>query len=258
MNSALIIILGSAVLAGIGLYRLWPRLLFSPVYYAKRDAFHLHPERFKPLQVVRDQNVVLEGVVYAPEQPVCTVLYFGGKEQDSVALVGKLGERFPSWRIAAFNYRGYGLSQGTPTERALLEDAVYIADYIKERYGEIVVMGYSLGASVAAFAASRRPVKALVLVAPFYDVLSLARKRVPGLPQWLIRCRFETARYLGGVHAPVSIFASRDDTLVPIAQSRALKAKAENLAMYKEYSGYNHAEILGSEAFAADVLEVCR
>ena len=245
------------LLAAVG-YLAWPRLVFAPVYYAKRDAFHLHPERFKPLQLVRDQNVVLEGVVYAPEEPACTVLYFGGKEQDSVALVGKLSERFPSWRIAAFNYRGYGLSGGTPTERALLEDAVYIADYIKERYGATVVMGYSLGASVAAFTASRRPVKALVLVAPFYDVLSLARKRVPGLPKWLIRCRFETARYLRGVNAPVGIFASRDDTLVPIEQSLALKAKAENLAMYKEYSGYNHAEILGSDAFAADVLEVCR
>ena len=178
--------------------------------------------------------------------------------EPQLELVGKLGERFPNWRIVSFNYRGYGKSGGRPSEKAVLEDAVYITDYIQGRFGELTVMGYSLGACAAAFTASRRSVKALVLIAPFYDVPSLTRKHIPGMPGWLVRYRFETARYLGGVNAPVTIFASCDDTLVPIAQTLALKSKAKNLAMYKEYSGYNHGDILGSEAFAADVSEVCR
>jgi hypothetical protein len=72
-----------------------------------------------------------------------------------------------------------------------------------------------------------------------------------------MRCRFETARFLGGVSAPVSIYASRDDEIVPLEQSLALKEKAPRLAVYKEYSGYNHAEILGGERFIADVSKVC-
>jgi len=60
------------------------------------------------------------------------------------------------------------------------------------------------------------------------------------------------------VKAPVYIFAGTGDTVVPIAHVRRLKEKAVHLALYKEYSGYNHAEILGSKAFAADALEVCR
>jgi pimeloyl-ACP methyl ester carboxylesterase len=257
MISVLIIVAAVLLVIGIVSYLVWPRLVFAPVYYDKRDAFHEHPERFKPLRPVRDGNVVLEGIVYEPETPKCTVLYFGGKEQDSVALVGKLSERFPAWRIVAFNYRGYGRSGGRPTEQKVLDDAVFLADDVKARYGEIVLMGYSLGASVAAFAASRTPVSKLVLVAPFYDIPSLAREKVPGLPRWLVRCRFETARYLGGVTAPVYIFASIADTLVPIKQGRALREKANRLAEYKEYSGYNHAEILGSDAFAADAQEIC-
>lgn len=256
MNTVLVILF-VLLIVWSAFYFAWPRIVFAPVYHAERDAFHAHPERFHPLQVVRDQNVVLEGIVCTPEHPRCTVLYFGGKEQDSVALVGKLGERFPAWRIVAFNYRGYGLSQGTPREKELLEDAVALTDYVKERFGETVVLGYSLGASIAAFAASRTAVSKLVLVAPFYDIVSLARRRVPGLPEWLVRCRFETARYLGGVTAPVCLFASRDDTLVPIEQTLALKAKVKTLEVYKEYSRYNHEEILGSDAFAADALKVC-
>ncbi|WP_345971533.1 alpha/beta fold hydrolase [Sulfurimonas sp. HSL1-6] len=250
-------VLGTILLLWGILFLVWPRLVFAPVYYPNRDAFHLHPERFHGLERVRGGNVVLEGVVYEPESPRCTVFYFGGKEQDSVALVGKLSERFPAWRIIAFNYRGYGRSGGRPGERLLLEDAVALVAYARERFGPLMLMGYSLGSSVAAYAASRTSVTQLILVAPFYDVPSLARLRILYLPAWMMRCRFETARYLGGVSAPVSIFASRDDEIVPIEQSHALKAKAPRLAVYKEYSGYNHAEILGSDRFIADVSKVC-
>ncbi len=257
MYAVLAVVFGSIVLALFVCRPLWRRLVFSPVYHAERDAFHLYPERFRGLHPVRDGNVVLEGIVYEPEAPRCTVLYFGGKEQDSVALVGKLSGRFPSWRIAAFNYRGYGRSGGRPSEKALLNDAVFLTEYIRTRYGEVILMGYSLGSSIAAFAASRTEVAQVVMVAPFYDVPSLVRRRVPLLPKWLVCCRFETARYLGGVHAPVTIFASSSDEIVPVKQARALRAKVPVLALYKEYSGYNHAEILGSERFIADVQKVC-
>ena len=250
-------VIGVFVLLWAVLFLVWPRLVFAPVYYPRRDAFHLHPERFRGLEQVRGGNIVLEGIVYEPESPRCTVFYFGGKEQDSVALVGKLSERFPDWRIIAFNYRGYGRSGGRPGERVLLEDAVALVTYAKERFGPLMLMGYSLGGSVAAYAASRTDVTRLILVAPFYDIPSLARRRVPFFPGWLMRCRFETARFLGGVSAPVSIYASRDDEIVPLEQSLALKEKAPRLAVYKEYSGYNHAEILGGERFIADVSKVC-
>lgn len=252
-----VLLLTVAALAA-ALYFAWPKLVFAPVYYDERDLFRRMPERFHPLQLLRDENIVLEGIVYTPENPECTVLYFGGREQDGVALVAKLCERFPAWRIVAFNYRGYGLSEGAPSESALLEDAAAIAKAMRTRFGDIVLMGYSLGASVAAFAASRTDTAQLILVAPFYDIHTVVRTRVPGLPKWLLRCRFETARYLGGVTSPVSIFAGTEDTLATLSQSRALREKVHRLAMYKEYSGYNHEEILGGEAFVADVQKVCR
>jgi len=95
MSAVIAVVAAMILLIAVASYLLWPRFVFAPVYYEKRDAFHLYPERFEPLQIVRDQNVVLEGIVYAPQSPACTVLYFGGKEQDSVALVGKLSVSLP-------------------------------------------------------------------------------------------------------------------------------------------------------------------
>ncbi len=250
--SALLILLVPPVL-----YLFWPRLVFSPKYYEERDAFHRRPEHFHPLELLRDQNVVLEGIVYTPENPECTVLYFGGKEQDSVALAGKLSERFAQWRIVAFNYRGYGRSGGKPNGRKVLEDAVAVARYTMERYGPVNLMGYSLGSSVAAYTASRIRTRGLILVAPFYSVHALAIRRIPILPKWLVRCPFDTAKYLGGVDAPVCLFCSRDDEIVPVEQTRALKNKVHSLRVYKEYSGYNHAQILWSDDFREDMTKVC-
>ncbi len=245
--------------AAVWWWRLWPKLLFSPRLHEERDAFHRRPEHFRPFEEIRDRNVVLEGIVYEPDESDCTLLYFGGKEQDSVALVGKLSDLFPSFRIVSFNYRGYGRSGGNPSEKALLEDAVFLTKKTVRRYGRVFVAGYSLGASVAAFAASREEeVGGLILVAPFYSVPALVRARRVPVPDALVRFRFETARYLGGVKAPVWIFASKDDTLVPAEQSRALKERAHTLVDYKEYSGYNHAEILWSPEFSRDMKEVCR
>lgn len=243
----------SLLLLGIGMYLLWKRLVFSPVYHDQRDAFHAHAERFHPLELIRDQNIRLEGIAYAPEAPECTLVYFGGREQDSVALVGKLSESYPEFRIIAFNYRGYGRSEGEPDEKALLEDAVAEVKYLKERYGDVVLAGFSLGASVAAFAASRTEVSALVLIAPFYDLHSLAQNRFVIFPKMAMRYRFETGRYLHGVNAPVHIFVSEDDDIVPIQQARRLRASAPNLGGYKEFSGYNHADILWSDEVVAEM-----
>ena len=239
------------------LYLLWPRLVFSPSYHADRDAFHRQPDRFHPLELLRDQTVVLEGIVYMPNAPECSVVYFGGREQDSVALAGKLSERFPHWRIMVFNYRGYGRSGGRPDGRTILEDATAVVRYAMERFGPVTLMGYSLGSSVAAYAASRIRPQGLILVAPFYNLHALAKRTVPMLPEWMVRYRFDTAAYLGGVDAPVCIFSSRDDEIVPIEQTRALTEKVHSLRVYKEYSGYNHAQILWSDDFREDMTKVC-
>lgn len=239
------------------MYFLWPRIIFAPTFYDNRARLRDQPERFRMLELPVGRGISLEGVAYAPDSPACTMLFFGGREHDSVALVARLCETFPAWRIVAFNYRGYGRSGGTPTQDDVLADAEQIVRFVETHDGEVMIMGYSLGAAVAAYTAARKAPKKLVLVAPFYDIHSLVKVRIPRWPSWLVRWRFDTATHLSRVSAPVALFASADDTLVPLGQTRALSAHAAHLAVYKVYSGYNHADILGSEAFAADASELC-
>lgn len=238
-------------------YLLQHRLVFKPNYYPNRSLFveHSHCYRLQKIDVA--PSVTLEGVVYEPEgEAASTVLYFGGKEQDSVVLIGKFSLHYPQVRFIAFNYRGYGISGGVPTHDTLYSDALQIYDWVRETYGDAGVLGYSLGSSVAAFVGAERAPRWVVLVSAFSSVERLIKERLPAIPRILIRRRFDTLASVKKMVAPLYLYASRDDTVVPFAHSLELKANARNLARYKEFSGYNHANLLFSETLEAELEKV--
>ena len=238
-------------------YLLQHRLVFAPHYYPDRSLFleRSHCYRLQTLQVA--PGVTLEGVVYEPETPAtATLLYFGGKRQDSVALVGKFSERFANVRFIAFNYRGYGTSGGRPTHDTLHSDALQAYDWAEECYGALGVMGYSLGAFVAAGVAAKRRPCWVVLVSAFASVETLIKERIAVMPRVLIRRKYDTRECVSAVTAPLYLYASRDDGVVPVSHALKLRASAPNLAEYKEFSGYNHDELLFSDALLEELEKV--
>ncbi len=80
------------------------------------------------------------------------------------------------WKVALVNYRGFGISGGSPGRQKVLDDALVIYDALSEREdidpGRIVSMGYSLGTGVAVYLSAQRPTAGTILVAP-YDKLTL-------------------------------------------------------------------------------------
>src|SRR5215831_4318290 len=96
--------------------------------------------------------------------------------------------------IVLVDYRGYGSSEGRPSERGLYADgeAIYEAarahGFPPER---IVLFGESLGCAVAIETALRKPAGALILEAPFLSVRSMARAVMPFVPPFLIRTRYD-------------------------------------------------------------------
>ncbi len=86
------------------------------------------------------------------EAPPGLVIYFGGNAEEVSGQVLDAGA-FAPWSLAAFNYRGYGLSEGRPGEAALTADALVVHDRLAAREDvepeRIVVFGRSLGSGVA-------------------------------------------------------------------------------------------------------------
>jgi pimeloyl-ACP methyl ester carboxylesterase len=151
------------------------------------------------------------------------LLYFGGNAEDVNGSVGELSAAFPDHAIYLMQYRGYGHSSGTPTERALVTDALALFDSVRSRHARIDVAGRSLGSGVAVQLASARPVGRLVLVTPFDSLRDVAAGHYKWLPvRWLMRDRYDSGAHAPGISVPTTLVAAEHDEIIPTAQTETL------------------------------------
>ena len=149
---------------------------------------------------------------------------------------GNITHRYPQFHeiaaagssILALDYRGYGRSAGTPTEKGLYQDAQAAYDYLlKAGYhpSQIVLHGESMGTAVAVDLAARRPCAAVVLEAPFTSAQDLARIVAPVIGPLIIR-GFNSRAKIGRIHAPVFFIHGDRDQTIPLRLGQALFAAA--------------------------------
>jgi fermentation-respiration switch protein FrsA (DUF1100 family) len=200
------------------------RLIFFPQPIASTAYL---PADAKPLEIVATDGTRLRGWMRgASATPAPAVLYFGGNaEEVSGTLVDPRWPR--DWTIVAINYRGYGTSEGTPGESALVADARVIYDAIVARpevdARRIVAFGRSLGTGVAVKLGATRPLAGLILVSPFDSLVALGRTHYPWLPvSVLLRHRFDGDADARRMQAPLLAIVADRDSIVPNERSRAL------------------------------------
>ncbi|MDZ3823881.1 MAG: alpha/beta hydrolase [Pseudoxanthomonas sp.] len=193
----------------------------------------------------REAGVVLRGWLAAGDQPDA-LLYFGGNAEQVGHLRDRAGMLFPGHAVYLLAYRGYGASDGRPTEADLGADAVALYDHVRaSRPGaRIRVVGRSLGSGVAAALASRRPVDRLVLVTPFDDMAALASHHHPWLPVGLLlRERYPAQAHLAGHDGPVLVVRAGRDRVVPPERTDALIAALPSppLVLELPFAGHDFA-----------------
>ena len=154
------------------------------------------------------------------------VIYFGGNAEEVSGQVLDADAVAP-WSLAAFNYRGYGLSEGRPSEAALVADALVVYDRLAAREDvdpdRIVVFGRSLGSGVAVPLAAARPVQGVVLVSPFDSLRSVGRRHYPFVPvSLLLRHPFDSLAHAPSLEAPLLVLAGDRDRIVPAPHSKRL------------------------------------
>lgn len=133
--------------------------------------------------------------------------------------------------ILAIDYRGYGLSEGVPSEDATYSDGLAAFDYAAGRNdaqdegpGQIFLLGVSMGAAIAARVALDRPADAVVLEsAPpsFPELAALHQPWTRALPIRLImRTRYATSMHVSKLKAPSLFFHGELDEIVPLKYGR--------------------------------------
>jgi fermentation-respiration switch protein FrsA (DUF1100 family) len=153
--------------------------------------------------------------------------------------------------VFIIDYRGYGKSEGSPFEEGLYRDARAAYQWwVRERSasGEsLVLMGESLGGSVAVDLAARVNPSGLILQSTFTSAWDMAKTMFPlGLLQPFTSVRFDSIAKLGKIRCPKLVIHGDRDEIVPFRLGRKLYDAALPPKSFYQVPGAGHNDLISA------------
>jgi uncharacterized protein len=128
--------------------------------------------------------------------------------------------------VFMYDYRGYGRSEGKPSESGLYSDLRGALRYVRARgyaLDKIYLIGQSLGTAVTVEVASQEDVAGIILEAPFPGVREIARSYAFSIPvDFFLSARFDSASKIQAVRAPIAVIHGRRDPVIPFVLGQQL------------------------------------
>ncbi len=150
-------------------------------------------------------------------------------------------------QVFIIDYRGYGRSNGRPSEKGVLRDARAAWRFLTEDRAippeRIVILGKSLGGAVAVDLAAEVTPAGLIVESSFASIPEMAAHHYPFVPKWLIRTRLDSLGKIGNVGCPIMVIHSPDDEIVPYEHGRRLFDAAPKDKRFHEVPGAGHNEL---------------
>lgn len=156
--------------------------------------------------------------------------------------------------VLIIDYRGYGISEGSPSEKGIYLDAQAAFDYVTARKdvakNKIIAYGVSLGGAPAADLALNRPVAGLVLHSTFTSAGDMAKKILPIALPFLIRTKMVNIEKVRKIKVPKLIIHSARDEVIPYQMGKQLfEAAAEPKEFLKIDGEHNDAHIMSRDEY---------
>lgn len=235
---------GEGLLVSLGKIALAVAIGLPLVVYLAQDAliFYRQPlpearraeisRRFPEVQEIflqsTDGTKIHAWHVRAPETTPL-VMYFGGNaEEVSWMIEATRDARGVAWLLV--NYRGYGASEGSPSEKALVADALTFYDHAAKLPGvdtkRIYAFGRSLGSGVAVALAAERPLAGVILATPFDSLAAVAKRYYWYLPvDLMLKHRFDSIALAPSLKQPLlCLISARDEVIPPVHGERLFDA----------------------------------
>ena len=196
---------------------------------------------------------------FVPGQSTTTWVWFHGNAGNISNRVDNLDElhRHLGVNIFIFDYRGYGRSEGSPSEEGTYLDGEGALAYLRSRKDvdqqRLVLFGRSLGCAVAAETALRTEVHALILESAFTSIQAMARRHYPLLPGigHLVQTRYDCLAKIKNVHSPVMVLHGDQDGIAPYDMGQELFEAANQPKRFYTIRGADHNDtyVVGGSAY---------
>jgi fermentation-respiration switch protein FrsA (DUF1100 family) len=156
------------------------------------------------------------------------------------------------------DYRGYGRSEGGPSENGIYLDAEAAYNYLVNKRNikpeQIILYGESLGCGVIIDLAARKRVGALIAEGAFSRGKDMAKRIYPFLPSFLFSNSFDCLTKIKKIAAPKLFMHSRDDEVVPYSLARRLYNAADEPKYFAELRGdHNNAFLDSQEIYISSI-----
>ncbi|KAK6941331.1 Peptidase S9, prolyl oligopeptidase, catalytic domain, partial [Dillenia turbinata] len=253
--SVLLYGVGGIVVAGLALLvALQEKLVYVPVLPGLTKSYPFTPDRlrlkYEDIWLNSSDGVRLHAwfIKLFPECPGPTLLFFqenAGNIAHRLEMVRIMLQRLQC-NVFMLSYRGYGASDGYPSQHGITMDVQAALDHLVQRIdidtGRIIIFGRSLGGAVGAVLAKNNPdkVAALILENTFTSILDMAGVLLPVLKYFIggsgskgpkilnrfVRSPWSTIDIIGQVKQPILFLSGLQDEMVPPDHMRMLYAKA--------------------------------
>ena len=191
----------------------------------------------------------LSGVLVKPvaSAPLALLISYGGNAEEITASASA-AQLFGPRASLLVNYRGYGESEGKPSEAALVSDALELFDWAAKRADidatRIALHGRSLGTGVAVQVAAQRPVKCAVLTSAYDSIREVAKAHYPWFPVGiLLRHPFDSASYAPRLAMPALFIFGSTDTIIAAEHSEKLATLWGGSAEKLRLEGRGHNDL---------------
>lgn len=247
-------------------YYFYPKIENFFVFFPQRE-FDFAPESlglsYRDARFETEDGKILHGWFFPGGKDDPVLLHFHGNAGNishRLDLVRHL--RQINLQVFLFDYRGFGKSEGRPSEKGLYRDGLAAYDYLVKEEGvlpgQIVLHGHSIGAAVAVEVALQRSVRCVILESAFTSTRDMAKT----MPLFFLFSPFLPANYhnlekVPRLHVPKLIIHGDRDEIVPFSMSERLFASAPEPKQFLrlEGAGHNDTYVVGGRSYLDSIEE---
>jgi uncharacterized protein len=229
-------VITAVVVAGALKLLVWwiePAMMFYPIH-GVQETPAVARLAFTDVRIPTADGETLHGWWLEDPAPRAQVLFWhgnGGNLSLWLDIIAELRRR--GFSVLAVDYRGYGASTGKPSERGLYKDADatlrLFAEKLRKPDAPVIYWGRSVGAPIAAYAASKTPPDGVLLETPFPDIRTVLRSNpVLWVLSWFSSYRFPTSKHLDTYRGPLLVVHGDRDSIVPFSAGKKVFERARS------------------------------
>lgn len=182
---------------------------------------------YEDVFIQTQDHVMIHGWLIKSPSAKSTLIFFHGNAGNIGDRLGKI-DLFHKigLNVLIIDYRGYGKSEGRPTEQGIYQDATAAYDYLISRSDmkgqNFISYGASLGGAVAVDLAIKRALSCLIVDSTFSSAADMAKRIYPFIPSFFIQTKMDSIGKIKNITVPKLFIHSVEDQLVPIALGKKL------------------------------------